>query len=237
MSGEPAVACEESSGVGVVRLNRPQRANAYDRAMLDALLDGARYLATRCGVLVIESAGEGAFCGGADLHALETATPLEGFDLRSSRVFTALARLPAVTIAAVHGPAVAGGCELALACDLRVVGPRARFSLPETALGLIPSAGGTTRLARLVGTSRAKHLVLGGGALDAATALACGLAHRLAADPRAEARAWADELATRDPVALQLAKEILDAGEDDGSLARERAAEGLLYARRAARRG
>ena len=227
----------EDGPVGTLRLTRPDRANAYDRAMLDALLDGARALATRCTVLVVEAAGDGAFCGGADLHALQAATPLEGADLLSSRVFTAIARLPVVTIAAVHGPAVAGGCELALACDLRVVGPRARFALPETSLGLIPSAGGTTRLARLLGVSRAKHLVLGGGSLDAAAALSCGLAHRLAEDPRVEAHTWARELAQRDPMALLLAKEVLDAGEDDGSLARERAAEGVLYARRAGRRG
>jgi enoyl-CoA hydratase len=222
----------EDGSVGVLRLARPSRANAYDAATLEALLAGARALAERSRLIVIEAAGEGAFCGGADLRELSSTTPIAAADLRSSRVFTAIARLPVITIAAVHGPAVAGGCELALACDLRMVGPRARFSLPETSIGLIPSAGGTTRLARLVGVSRAKGIVLAGGELSAQEALSCGLAHRYAEDPRAEARAWAHALSARDPVALALAKEILDGGESEGSLATERAAEGILYARR-----
>jgi enoyl-CoA hydratase/carnithine racemase len=158
--------------------------------------------------------------------------PLDALELRSQRVFTRLARLPAVTIAAVQGPAVAGGFELALACDLRVVGPRARFWLPETALGILPSAGGTTRLVRLVGPSRAKAVILGGQQLDADTALAWGLANRLADDPRAEARAWAAEIAKRDQAALSLAKGLLDAPESAAGLAGERAAEAILYARR-----
>jgi enoyl-CoA hydratase/carnithine racemase len=132
----------------------------------------------------------------------------------------------------VQGAAVAGGCELALACDLRVAGPRATFSLPETALGILPSAGGTTRLARLVGVSRAKALILGGDRLDAGAAFAAGLVHRLADDPEAAALAWAAEIATRDHAALRLAKTTLDAEESAASLARERAVEAVLYSRR-----
>ncbi len=229
-----AVTCTHDEGVTVLTLDRSERANAYDRGHLEALHAALKVAANAARVLVITSTGERAFCAGADRDELATAQPLDAWTLRSAHVFTALARLPCVTLAAVQGPAIGGGFELALACDLRVVGPRARFALPETSLGLIPSAGGTTRLARLVGVSRAKHVILGGGEIDAATAMNLGLAHRLADDPRAEAVAWARDLATRDPVALRLAKEALDAAEDDGSLARERAAEGILYARRAA---
>lgn len=227
-----SVRISRSGRVGQLVLDRPDRAHAYDHAMLDALLAGATELAASCTVLVVSSIGQRAFCGGADLRAMPAATPLDALDLRSQRVFTALSRLPPVSIAAVQGPAVAGGCELALACDLRVVGPRASFSLPETRLGILPSAGGTTRLARLVGVSRAKALILGGDQLDAPTALASGLANRLADDPLAEALAWAEAICLRDPAALQLAKATLDAEESAASLARERTAEAILYSRR-----
>lgn len=218
--------------IGVLTLDRPERAHAYDRALLEALLDAARALAAEVPVVVVESTGSGAFCGGADLDEVRAASPLAALDLRSQRVFTEVARLPAVTVAAVQGAAVAGGFELAMACDLRVVGPRARFWLPETKIGILPSAGGTTRLARLVGVSRAKEVILGGREIDAAAAFAWGIAHRLAEDPRAEALSWAEEIAGRDAVALRLAKEALDADESDAALARERALEAVLYSRR-----
>ena len=109
---------------------------------------------------------------------------------------------------------------------------RSRFWLPETKLGIIPSAGGTTRLTRLVGPSRAKEVILGGRVLSADDAHAWGIVHRLADDPRAQAFAWAAEVAERDAVALAMAKELIDAGESDGALARERQAEAVLYSRR-----
>lgn len=218
--------------VGLLTLDRPERAHAYDRDHLDQFLAGARALAAVHDVLVLTSTGERAFCGGADLQAMAGAKPLEALDLHSHLTFTALARLPVVVVCAIQGAAVAGGFELALACDLRVAGPRASFSLPETGLGILPSAGGTTRLTRLVGASRAKAVILGGQALDAGTALAWGVVNRIADDPRAEALAWALEIAARDPAALALAKAIIDAEESAGSLARERTAEAILYARK-----
>ncbi len=224
---------ESRGDVGLLWLDRPDRAHAYDRAHLDALLDGVTTLAASHRAIVVASTGERAFCGGADLDAM--GGPLDALELRSQRVFTALARLPVVTIAAVQGAAVAGGFELALACDLRVAGPAARFWLPETKLGILPSAGGTTRLTRLVGPGRAKEVILGGRVLDAEAALAWGVVHRVAADPRAEAVAWAQDVAGRDPVALAMAKELIDAGESDGALARERQAEAVLYALRPSR--
>lgn len=226
-----AVRHELQGVVGWLTLDRPERAHAYDAAHLDAM-EGALDALAEARVVVLSSTGDRAFCGGADLEAMRASRWPDALDLRSQAVFTRLARLPGVTIAAVHGAAVAGGFELALACDLRVAGPRASFSLPETGLGLLPSAGGTTRLARLVGVSRAKDVILGGRTLDAPTALAWGVVQRLADDPRAEAEAWAGQVARRDPAALARAKAWLDAGESDLALLGERVSEALLYTRR-----
>lgn len=220
--------------VGTLTLNRTARANAYDSTHLHLLEAGLqRVLDEGAHVVVVRSAGDRAFCAGADLTELREADPLDALDLKSQQVFTALARAPVVTIAAVQGAAVAGGCELALACDLRVVGPRARFALPELSLGLIPAAGGTTRLTRLVGPSVAKQVILAGRSLSADDAVRYGLALGPVDNPWAEAARLAAEIATRqDPVAVRLAKGIIDRGEDPQSLAAERISEAMLYARR-----
>ncbi|RME20555.1 MAG: enoyl-CoA hydratase/isomerase family protein [Deltaproteobacteria bacterium] len=227
-----AITVEHHPTHATIRLDRAARANAYDDAhlsMLDEALDALD--AAPPGVVVIEAAGDGAFCAGADLGQLKQATPLSALDLRSQRLFHRIATAPFVSIAAVHGPAVAGGCELALACDLRVVGPRARFSLPETELGLIPSAGGTTRLTRLLGPALARQVILAGRIIDAEEAVRWGLALSLHDDPRQAAADLAARVARRDPVANRLAKEII-AGDDGRSLWAERVAEALLYSRR-----
>lgn len=218
---------ERQGAVAILTLDRPARAHAYDRELLDALVEGLDALGD-APVVVVESTGAGAFCAGADLGEVRSRTPLSSLELRSQRTFTRLARHPAVTIAAVHGAAVGGGLELALACDLRVAGPRARAWLPEPSLGILPAAGGTTRLARLVGVSRAKAVILGGEKVDAETGLGWGLWNRVAEDPRAAARAWAAEIAGRDPHAQQWAKQILDADESAAGLASERVVQSVL---------
>lgn len=220
--------------IGLLTLDRPEKAHAYDREHLDALAAGLASLLPQARAIVVRSTGSRAFCAGADLSALEAADPLSALDLYSQQVFSRLAQSPVPTIAAIQGPAVAGGCELALACDFRVVGARARFRLPETALGLLPAAGGCTRLTRLVGPARAKEVILAGTEVDAPTALAWGLASRLASgdDPLPAALDLARLLAARDPLALRLAKQIIDAPEDPHSLAAERLSETLLYHRR-----
>jgi len=228
------VRLEREGSIARIVLDRPKRANAYDLAMLEALeaaLDQA-LAEPEHGALVIESTGQGAFCGGADLAQMKQADPLDALDLRSQAVFDRIARSPLVTVAAVHGAAVAGGFELALACDLRVASPQARFSLPETALGLIPSAGGCTRLTRLLGPSRAKQIILAGEVLDARTALDWGLIAALVPEPRQEAMAMARKIAGRDRIALRLAKQIIDIDDDKPSLQAERVAEALLYSRK-----
>jgi enoyl-CoA hydratase len=219
-------------GYGVLSIDRQDRANAYDRAHLDAIEEGFAGLSAQVHVVVIRAEGRGAFCAGADLHELKTATPEDARTLRSQAVFSAIAASPAITIAAVGGPAVAGGCELALACDLRLVGPAATFKLPETALGIIPAAGGCTRLARLVGSSVAKQLILGGRTLSAQDALQLGLALQLSEDVDQAAYALALQLAQRSPDALRMAKNIIDRASETESLEAERIAQAELYALR-----
>ncbi len=222
-----------SDGFGTLTLDRPERAHAYDRPHLIALRDAFRTLAESVSVVVIESTGDRAFCGGADLKAMASAAPEDALDLLSQRVFAEIADSPAVSIAAVQGPAIAGGCELALACDLRIVGPRARFALPETALGLIPAAGGCTRLARLVGQSVARQVILAGSSISASQAVRWGLAHGdTQAAPRAAAYDLARSIAQRDPMALRLAKQVLGMDGRGPSLDAERLAEAVLYGRK-----
>lgn len=231
-----AVRVERVDGVGLLTLDRPQKAHAYDRAHLEALAAGFAELEGSVPVVVVQSTGDGAFCGGADLHELREVDPLAALDLRSQAVFTRIARSPVLTIAAVHGAAVGGGCELALACDLRIVGARARFALPELAHGLTPAAGGCTRLTRLVGPSIAKQVILFGHTLDADAAARCGLALGPVEDPRAEAKALAlRQVVERDPLAARLAKQVIDRSEDPASLEAERVGQSLLYHRRGAR--
>lgn len=218
---------ERSDDVTTVLLDRPGKAHAYHEKMLRALETQLDRLETP--VLVIGSTGERAFCGGADLDAMKGVEPLAALDLLSQRVFDRIARAPAISVCAVQGAAIGGGCELALACDIRVVGPRARFALPETSLGLVPAAGGCTRLPRLIGAARAKQMILCGWSVDADHAVAWGLAAEKSADPLARAKAIASGLAARDAVALRLAKGLIDGVDGLGA---ERVTEALLYLRK-----
>jgi enoyl-CoA hydratase len=214
--------------VAVISLDRPGKAHAYHRQMLLQLQAEFQAAALQCPVVVVQSVGAAAFCGGADLGELSHSEPEDALEMLSQQVFSTISEARSVSIAAVHGPAVAGGCELALACDLRIAGPKARFALPETKLGLIPSAGGCTRLAKLVGPTRAKGMILGGTEPDAEMAMAWGLVNRIVDCPREEALRWATSIAERDPVALRLAKLVVDSP----SLKLERVSEALLYAKR-----
>jgi enoyl-CoA hydratase/carnithine racemase len=226
-----AVQVEIDGGITVILLDRPRKAHAYDQELLHQL--DAALLDVTTSLVVLGSTGNGAFCGGADLEEMKGATAGDALEMESQALFERLATAPYVSIAAVQGAAAGGGFELALACDLRVAGPNARFFLPETSLGLIPSAGGCTRLPHVVGRGRAKEMILGGREIDAQAALAWGVVSRVSENPLEEARQWAHSLAVRDREALSLAKEILDADGDRASrLEMERFAEAGLYERK-----
>ena len=195
---QATVTLDVAAGVGVLTLDNPP-VGALSRATVDALADLLSQVAEAdVGVLVVRSAVTGAFGAGADLKLLD-GIDAEGFGDYLDAVrgcVDRLAALPLVSIAAIDGIALGGGLELALACTFRVAGPGARIGLPEIKLGMLPGAGGTTRLTHLVGRDRALELLLSGRTIGAAEALALGVVSRAVAGSAAdEATAWAAELA------------------------------------------
>ena len=171
----------------VLRMNRPEAMNALSRTLLENLWDEVELAAVRRDVRALILAGsEKAFCAGADLKERATMTPTEvrAFLRRIKGIMDLVERVPMPTIAAVDGVAFGGGCELALACDLRVLGKDAKIGLTECALGIIPGAGGTQRLPRLIGVAKAKELIFTARKLSADDALAVGLANHVTAAGR-----------------------------------------------------
>lgn len=211
---------EVADGVATVTVNRPKQLNALDRKTLEEL--GAAFEQAgrdpEVRALVVTGAGEKAFVAGADIAAMSQLGPAEAreFAALGHRVLAALEALSKVTVAAVNGFALGGGCELALACDLIYASERARFGQPEVNLGLIPGFGGTQRLSRRVGIMRAKEMILTGDAYDAAAARDMGLALEVVPPERLleHARAKARTVASRGPVAVGLAKKIIQQGAD-----------------------
>jgi enoyl-CoA hydratase len=206
-------------GVAVLRLDRPP-ANALSTAVLDEIAQAARDLTTDPPGAVVVTGGKKIFAAGADIA--EFGGPAEAAKIAGHfrEAFDAVAAIPRMTIAAVAGYALGGGCELALACDMRVAADSAIFGQPEVLLGIIPGAGGTQRLTRLVGPARAKDIILSGRRIKAGEALNIGLCDRIfpAEVLEAEARAVAMSFAKGAVAAHALAKRAIDAVYD-GSLA------------------
>lgn len=210
------VRLEVNDGVATIVLDRPPM-NVLDAAAQDQLRDVAGEVARRQDVAaVVVYGGERAFAAGADVKEMQTMS-YPDMVRRSSALqaaFTAVAAIPQPTVAAITGYALGGGCELALCCDFRVAGENAKLGQPEILLGIIPGAGGTQRLPRLVGVARAKDLILSGRTVAAAEALAIGLVDEVV--PREEvyaaARARASRYVGAASLALRAAKEAIDRG-------------------------
>jgi len=224
-----------SDGIAVVTLNRPEARNAINLQVvneLHAVLETlGRDETTR--VLILTGAGKTAFASGADIRELRERRAADALRGINSSLFLAVERFPLPTIAAVNGYALGGGCELALACDLRIASESARFGQPEVGLGIIPAAGATYRLPQIVGAGRARELILTGRIIDADEALAIGLVNRVVPDERLleEARSTALLIARKGPLALRAAKLTLQAsarGQDAGHAA-ERLAQAILF--------
>ncbi len=211
---------EVDGGVGVLTFNRPKVLNALDAKTIGELADAVgRVEADRAvKALVLTGAGEKAFVAGADIAAMSRMSPLDArrFAEAGHGVLARLEALPIVTIAAVNGFALGGGCEVALACDLVYASEKARFGQPEVSLGLIPGFGGTQRLTRRVGITRALEMILTGDHYDAARAKEAGLALEVlpAADLLPFAMAQARKIAGKAPIAIAAAKRVVREGAD-----------------------
>jgi enoyl-CoA hydratase len=202
-------------GIATLTINRPKVRNALNLETVQECHAALQALAGNpdCGALIITGAGESSFVSGADINDIKARTLADGLAAINSSLFTVVERFPRPTIAAVNGYALGGGCELALACDIRMAADSARFGQPELGLGIIPGAGATQRLPRVVGLGWAKHLVLTGEIIDAKQALAIGLV--TAVEPASQLQTRARELAKRilrqGPLAARLAKLALNA--------------------------
>lgn len=213
------IVVETHHHVATVTINRPDKLNALNATLLSDLDAAMRRLADDRSVRAIILTGEGrAFVAGADIGELadEQRDGLVASALHGQAIFSAIERTRKPVVAAVNGYALGGGCELALACHVRIASTKAKFGLPEVKLGLMPGYGGTQRLPRLVGRGAALRLILSGETIDATEAHRIGLVDLLA-EPDAlmtVAHALADTIATNGPVAMARAIEAVDAGLD-----------------------
>ncbi len=215
---EEILLTEEKDGVVVLTLNRPGVMNAFNFELLRALTAAIEALRFRRDVrtVIITGAGEKAFCAGADLKERAGLTPVQvrEFIHTIRNLFTTIEDLNKPVIAAVNGIALGGGTELALACDIRLAAASASMGLTETRLAIIPGAGGTQRLPRLVGRGKAKELIFTGRRVAADEALAIGLVNRVCpADALLDTcRAMAAEIAQTGPIAIEQAKYAINRG-------------------------
>jgi enoyl-CoA hydratase len=200
--------------IATLTVNRPEKRNALDTATVEEMhraLDEVRAAGAR--VLIVAGAGEQAFVAGADINAIRKRRRDDALASINSRLMTAIESHEAVSIAAVNGYALGGGCELALACDVRIASENAVFGQPEPAIGIIPGAGATQRLPRVVGLGRAKEMILTGARWDARQALAYGLVSEVVPLPELmkTARAIAERVLALSPLAVRLSKLALNA--------------------------
>jgi len=209
---------EEKNGILILTLNRPEIMNSLNFEMLHALkaqIEAVRFN-TDIRVVIISGAGEKAFCAGADLKERVTLSPVQvkEFITTIRNLFTAIEELNKPVIAAVNGVALGGGTELALACDIRIAAATASMGLTETRLAIIPGAGGTQRLPRLVGKGKAKELIFMGQRIDAADALKIGLVNRTCPPDELlnEAIAMAETICEAGPIAIEQAKYAINCG-------------------------
>ena len=211
---ESSVLLSIDGPLAVITVNRPEKRNALDLETVEEFHEALAAIArAKCTAFIITGAGERSFVAGADINAIKARRRNDALAGINTRLMSAIENHEAVAIAAVNGFAMGGGCELALACDLRIASQNAVFGLPEPTLGIIPAAGGTQRLPRVVGMGRAREMILTGARWDAQKALACGLVSEVVPAPElmAAAKAMAARVIALGPLAVRLAKQALNA--------------------------
>lgn len=211
---------EVENEIAVVTINRPKSLNALNSETLAELNTCLAEIEGRTDIKVVILTGSGSksFVAGADISEMVNATPAEGraMGLLAREAFVRLENMPQVTIAAVNGFALGGGCEISMACDIRVAAENAKFAQPECGLGILPGFGGTQRLARLVGKGRAKEMIFTCDMIDAQDAYRIGLANHVV--PQEElldyCKAMAGRIMKNAPYAVSLAKQVINSGAD-----------------------
>lgn len=214
------VIMEVNDEIALVTINRPKSLNALNSETLAELDQFFDEISTRkdIKVLILTGSGQKAFVAGADISEMVNATPAEGrqMGMLARQAFLKLETMPQVTIAAVNGYALGGGCEISMACDIRIASDNARFGQPETGLGILPGFGGTQRLARLIGKGRAKELIFTCDQIDAQEAYRIGLANKVV--PQDElidtCKKMAAKIISKGSYAISLAKEAINTGMD-----------------------
>jgi enoyl-CoA hydratase len=228
---------EKSEGVATITLNRPEALNAFSNEVIEEVLQALEDAKSdeKVRVVVLTGAGEKAFSAGADIKAMIGMNALRAreLSLMGEKLCAAFEDLEKPVIAALNGYALGGGLEVAMACDLRIASENARMGQTEINIGLIPGWGGTQRLTRLIGRTKAKELIFTGRMIDAKTAEQLGIVNMIApADKfRETVQQFAVDLATKAPVAIKVAKALINKGADislDSALALEREGFGVV---------
>lgn len=209
---------EVENEIAVVTISGEKSLNALNSETLAELKECFENIAARkdVRVLILTGAGKKAFVAGADISEMVNATPAEGrkMGMLAKEAFMLLETMPQVTIAAVNGYALGGGCEISMACDIRIASDNAKFGQPEVGLGILPGFGGTQRLARLVGKGRAKEIIFTCDQIDAQEAYRIGLANKVV--PQDElldtCKSMAEKIMSKGSYAISLAKEAINTG-------------------------
>jgi enoyl-CoA hydratase/carnithine racemase len=219
MNSYEAIQVEKREGIGYLRLNRPAVRNAINQKMIDEILDALGYIDREDNIRVLIVTGVGkAFLAGADIAELKKMTPMALLRWNDGivRINAGLEKLRQPVIAAINGPAIGGGLELAISCTFRIIVESAKLGLPEVKLGIIPGTGGTQRLPRLIGKGRAAEMLFTGEFIDAQKAHQIGLVNEVVKDGEAvqAAEALAARIMVNAPIAIEMTKDAMEIGKD-----------------------
>jgi len=227
---------EKNYDLGLIKINRPSVRNALDSQTYEEITAALTQFEQDPSIAVVVLTGEGdkAFASGADISELQKRTFLDALEPGLQGVCRRLEQSSKVTIAAVNGFALGGGCELALACDIRIASSKAKFGLPELNLAIIPGGGGTQRLARIVGKGRALDMILTGAIITAERAEHIGLISKVVEPEHLieEVVEYAQTIIVKGPLALRLAKQVVHQGFDltlEAGLALEKYAQAIVF--------